>query len=382
MHQNIIHIATSWVSTCGKWLSITWRPKDLTLQFYKMLLSYLLTTSILLQKICLLNLMYSLLTLNIYVTCVFTRRINFAELFNNVKHLHWKCHINIVYSYVFIYLSGCCVRPDVNMLKWRQLHRAAAVRLMDPHESRPQWRKLGRHFTQLSRHGVVLVQACCLWVVQVSGLNILMYCFCTGRGTAVLNDSAAPEHWLRLTGGRGVSTEGGGDLWRGYHGSSQLLFIFMSSMARWRHGANSTYTSSVMRAGLMGWYWLFFLQWRHDCFTEPWWRGRPGVTAGNTDQGEGGVSLSCRVHADRETPQDAEGFLQCSAGGGLVFRRRSWGFKAWILFQSRHREVEEEEERGGEGKGGGDERRTRMTRRGVDGEEVRDSPRGAEHYGE
>lgn len=24
-----------------------------------------------------------------------------------------------------------------------------------------------------------------------------------------------------------------------------------------------------------------------------------------------------------ETPQDAEGFLQCSAGGGLVFRRRS-----------------------------------------------------------
>lgn len=44
--------------------------------------------------------------------------------------------------------------------------------------------------------------------------------------------------------------------------------------------------------------------------------------------------------------------------------------------------MEEEEERGGEGKGGGDERRTRMTRRGVDGEEVRDSPRGAEHYGE
>lgn len=63
-------------------------PKDLTLQFYKMLLSYLLTTSILLQKICLSNLMYSLFTLNIYVTCVFTRRINFAELFNNVKHLH------------------------------------------------------------------------------------------------------------------------------------------------------------------------------------------------------------------------------------------------------------------------------------------------------
>lgn len=38
--------------------------------------------------------------------------------------------------------------------------------------------------------------------------------------------------------------------------------------------------------------------------------------------------------------------------------------------------------RRGEGRGGGDERRTKMTRRGVDGEEVRDSPRGAEHYGE
>lgn len=278
MHQNIIHIATSWVSTCGKWLSITWRPKDLTLQFYKMLLSYLLTTSILLQKICLLNLMYSLVTLNIYVTCVFTRRINFAELFNNVKHLHWKCHINIVYSYVFIYLSGCCVRPDVNMLKWRQLHRAAAVRLMDPHESRPQWRKLGRHCTQLSRHGVVLVQACCLWVVQVSGLNILMYCFCTGRGTAVLNDSAAPEHWLRHTGGRRVPTEEGGGTSGGV--TMAAVSCYSSLCPAWLAGGTGLTLHTHQAWWELGW-WDGI-----DCFSSS-----GGMTASlSPDGGDGPVS--------------------------------------------------------------------------------------------